>query len=280
MLRITSLLASLLLGAGCSLTVDVAEHQCEEQSDCSGISGTECVDFACVTVAPETQFGCREKPWKVLDQTKLIEQEFTLIALSTNNLIEGSTMYECNTLFDRDCDDPVETQVSDAEGTARFELPEGFRGHIFAPGTSNYAPVIIQLFPPPDSEDPNTLKSPVNRANFSEIYAAAALVGVEVESGTGAFIFTAHDCFRELLEGVQLSTFPELPSTAAAYLSESGLPDPTLTATGPAGTGAIVNLPPGNVTIKAVHDDVGVIFEQTILVVEDTLTAGLIIPSP
>lgn len=280
MLRIASIFTAFLLGAGCSLTVDVEEHQCEEASDCAGISGTECIDFACIAVEPETQFGCRDVPWKVLDTSKLVEYEFTVIALSTNNPVVGTTMHECNTLFDRECNDPVETQVSDEEGKIRFELPEGFRGHIFAPGTSNFAPMVAQIFPPPNGDDPTTLASPVNRANLSEIYAAAALVGVEVRPDTGAFLFTVNDCFRELLPGVQLSTFPELPETAVAYLSESGLPDPTLTATGPAGTGAIVNLPPGNVTIKAIHDDVGVIFEQTVLVVEDTLTGSLIIPSP
>ncbi len=280
MLRTTPILASLLLAASCSLTVDVQEHQCEEAADCASLPGTECIDFACITVVPETQFSCRDEPWKVLDTSKQLEYEFTMIALSTNNPVVGATMHECNTLFDRECDEPVETQVSDEEGKVRFQLPQGFRGHIFAPGTSNYAPMIAQIFPPPDEDDPTTLASPINRANLSELYAAAATVGVEILPGNGSYLFTVNDCFRELLPGVQLSTFPELPETAVAYLSESGLPDPTLTATGPAGTGAIVNLPPGNVTIKAIHDDVGVIFEQTVLIVEDTLTGGLILPSP
>lgn len=268
--------------AACSLSVDISAHQCEVDEECLAITpDTECQEFICVPVKSEEEarFGCRNEPWKVLNVNVQTTFRIEVISLSDSLPLEGLTVHRCNSLLDQDCLNPAATLVSGADGAVEFDVPEGFNGHFFAPETSSSAPMLLHPFPPPDSESVLSQLNLLNPANYSEIAATAALAGVTVTPGTGILLFTAQDCLGDALSGVQVSSSPRLQDTAVTYISTSGLPDPGLTQTGSIGTGAMVNLPTGFVTVKGVHEELGTIFEQTVLIQADSLTASRILPS-
>jgi len=269
--------------AACSLSVEISSKQCEENAECLAIApDTECKDSICVAIESliDSKFSCRDTPWKTLNNNSRVDTTFGVVFVGTGLPREGATIHQCNSLLDPQCLSPVDTQITDENGATNFDLPEGFNGHLAIEGTDSLAPMIVHIFPPPDPEASTTNPLSAQSANFSEIAATAAVLGVSIVPDTGIYLFTAIDCLGNPLSGVQVTISPRLPETETAYLAISGLPDSNLTHTGAPGTGAIVNLPTGFITVKAVHEDEGTIFEQTVLVAADTLTAALIVPSP
>ncbi|MBL4636313.1 MAG: hypothetical protein JKY56_20805 [Kofleriaceae bacterium] len=227
----------------------------------------------------DSKFGCRNTPWKRLNNTAQTTFRIEVSSLGSTLPIEGMTIHRCNSLLDQACETPAATEITDVDGVVSFGVAEGFNGHFFAPETPDSSPMILHPFPPPDPDSALSQQNLLFPANASQIIATAALAGVTILENTGFYLFTVQDCLGDALSGVQVTATPRLLETAATYISTSGIPDTNLTQTGPAGTGALVNLPTGFVTIKAVHEDVGTIFEQTILVSPDTLTASRILPS-
>jgi len=275
---------SMVLASGCSLISDTDQVQCETADDCLVIpsgAGTECVDAICVPIAiVDVQFGCRDEPWMALNNDLKLPVLFSPTSLSGNQPVVGLEIRQCNSLFDRECENPVTTGTTDAEGKLTIETPQGFRGHFFAPAQLGFAAQILHVFPPPDNERIWSLDNPMFMANLSEIAGAAAIVGVSIVPDTGVFFFTTRDCSGAILPDVVVTVSPSIEETQTAYLSSSNLPDTTLEATGISGLGAIVNIPEGNATIKGAHKEHGVIFEQTVIVSKGTISAGTILPAP
>jgi len=269
---------------GCSLIADVDRVQCETNADCTAIAtgaNTECIDSICTAIeVGDLKFGCREEPWITLDNNAKVPVVFSPVALSDSNPVVGLEIRQCNSLFDRECENPITVGMTDSEGKLTIDTPQGFRGHFFAPTQLGFAAQILHVFPPPDPAQAWTLDNPMFMANLSEIAAAGAIVGVTVLPGTGVYFFTTRDCSGAILPDVVVTVSPSMDETAITYLSSSNLPDTTLDATGISGLGAMVNIPPGNATIKGVHKEFGVIFEQVVIVTADTITAGTIVPAP
>ncbi len=278
------LVSSVWAFAGCSFLIEPSTYQCEATEDCTVLPNgaeTECKDFVCVPEpVVDPLFGCKDTPWPELDTTKSVEITFDVITLSSSDPVVGLAMSQCNSLFDRECQNPVQTVTTDSEGIWRGEVPSGFRGHFFAPEQSAFAAQIYHMFPPPNPDDPSTLNSGMFLANFSEISAAASVVGVSLLPDTGVYFFTARDCSGDILQGVKVTATSDIEETITAYIATSGLPDSSLEATGPNGTGAIINVPEGNIRIVAEHESFGKIFDQTVIIAKNTITAGTVVPSP
>lgn len=283
-MTIQKFIVPLFLLSSCSLVIDTGQVQCVDNSECTSLpsgTDTECVDSICVAVEPaDLKFGCRDEPWPEVEAVSNEDVRFQILTLNGNVPVEGFTLNQCNSLFDRECEMPVSSATTDANGELFLPLPTGFRGHLFAESQQGYAEEIFHVFPPPDPSKPWTQELPMFVGNWSEVTAAAAIVGVSVLPNTGMLFFTARDCSGEVLQDVALSVTPDLPETQAAYLAASGLLDMSLEGTGVLGAGAVVNVPPGNITIKAVHKEFGTIFEQAVIITGTTITAATIVPAP
>lgn len=239
------------------------------------------MDSICVPVeVVDLRFGCRDEPWATVDNDNKVDVVFGAVSLSANEPVVGLVLDQCNSLFDRECAEPIISGMTDSSGQLIMPTPTGFRGHFYSAAQQGFAAQILHVFPPPDKTRPWTLDNPIFMANLGEVIAAAAVVGVTVLPDTGTYFFTTRDCAGEILPGVVVSVSPSLPETQTAYLSSSNLPDTTLEASGISGLGAIVNVPPGNATIKGVHEEFGVIFEQTVIITGDTITGGTVVPAP
>ncbi len=225
-------------------------------------------------------WGCKDTPWPELDTNTMVEITFNTITLSSSSPVEGLEISQCNSLFDRECLEPVQTITTDADGVWRGSVPSGFRGHFFTPKQGAFAAQIYHMFPPPNPDDPITLSKGMFLANLSEIAAAASVIGVTLKPDTGVYFFTSRDCSGNVLPGVTVTATSESPDTITAYIATSGLPDSTLTATGPKGQGAIINVPEGNIRIVGTHPMYGKIFDQTVIIAKDTITDGIVVPSP
>lgn len=268
--------------AGCSFLVETSEHQCEETADCEALSGgetSECVDFVCVERG-DLAYACQDEPWIDLKVGSFVDVNIQVLKLNGNLPVEGLQLNQCNTLVDPECLNPVSSAVSDSEGNVSISLPEGFRGHLFAPEQDGFMPHLLHMSPPPDASIPITHGGQMLAANSSELNAAAGVVGVAIVPDTATYFFAARDCQGNFIEGVQVSASPVLTETTVMYLSNSNTLDPTLTHTGAGGLGAIVNLPTGNVTIKGVHEDLGLLFEQPVLLQANAITTRPVHPSP
>ena len=241
---------------------------------------TECIDNVCVPVQEvDLQFGCLDDPIRELISGETGTAEIILMSLGDNQPVPGIQISQCNSLFDRGCESPVATAVSDADGRVTLPIPPGFRGHLFTEGQNGLARELFYFFPPPDPERPVTLSIPFFVANLAQVVAAGAVIGVAMVPDTAVVFFRAEDCQGEPLTDVVLSVSPSIDESQPVYLSPTDLPDSTLSATGATGRGALVNIPVGNATITAVHKDHGVIFEKTIIADANSIISIRVMPS-
>lgn len=290
------LAGGLLLGA-CSFVVAPQTVQCETQQDCAGMGfpNATCVDAVCVAsredetpIEPvseepeevDPRFACIERVWEQPGEgTVKYEMDVTEL---TGEAYPGLTVKVCPA-FDNKCEKPLGETVTDAQGNFSLDLPVGFRGHLFAPAPEsdeNLMATEAYIFPPP-SLDPSVPQRPglVVTQDYV-INGLARLDGAELVEGAGHVIFTAFGCDGKPLEGIEVTTSQTQDSTWRVYVGDGGHPDPKLKATGSTGKGAILNILPGFVKVTGKHPELGIIFEQSVVVTADRLTSVPVFPSP
>lgn len=289
-----SVIAAVLLGLGftsCSLGIDPLTRQCTRDGDCAsfGVPSFECIESLCVEREPEKEeeaepdprFSCAEDRWAQEDDSQTIKYDLVVSNLLGSHPYKGMTVYVCPS-FDPDCKKPDAKTVSDDKGRISLELPLGFRGHLALPtpeGDPTIVPVDAHVFPPPSKNKSAVRRKEVVVVSRPVLEQLADLDGAKVVPGNGHLSFTTLACDGELLASVKVEVSKKNKDTWSIYAGASGLPDPQLHATGPAGRGAILNIPPGYRVVTATHPDFGKIFEQSVVIKKDTVTSVPIVPS-
>lgn len=290
-------LAGGLVLSACSFVVSPQMVQCETQQDCQGMGfpNATCADGICVESREDEpkpdpveeepkkvdpRFACIDNPWEQAGEG-IVKYGLNVTGL-TGEVIEGLSVKLCPA-FDRSCEKPLADTLSDANGDFSFDLPVGFRGHLYAAPTdptSDLMPVEAFIFPPP-SLDSSVPKRPglVTTEDYT-IKGLAQIGGSDLHEGVGHVIFTAIDCEGKPLDGVIVETSDMTEKTWRVYVGEGGHPDPKLEATGSTGKGAVLNIEPGYIKVTGTHPDFGVIFEQSVVVTVDRLTSVPVVPSP
>lgn len=276
-----ALIVALLATTGaCSFVIDTNATQCVEDKDCDALSpGATCDENNLCT--PDPTFACRGTPFAEPAGAPL-DFSLSVVNLVGQTPYEGLTVQACPNL-DTECASPVGDAVTDAAGSFTISLEEGFRGHLFVPPPAEdpmLAPLKAHIFPPPSSDPSVPVRGGLVVTNLQFVGGLAMLAGRTLEPGTGQIFFTAIDCQGDVLEGVTVSAASSTPETLVAYLGASGQPDLALAGTGSTGQGAIINVPTGFVTIRGIHANEGLIFEQSVIVAPDTITSVPIVPSP
>lgn len=248
-----------------------------------------CIDSLCVKSrgevppkeASDPRFICRDKPWEQPgDET--VEYSLNVSQLLGGKPYPNLTVKVCPS-FDTKCEKPLSESTSNQEGKLTLNLPVGFHGHLFSRAPAEdptLVPVEAYIFPPP-SRDASVPKRPgLIVTNMAVIQGLASLDNVNVVPGTGHVIFTVSGCDGKPLDGIKIRTSITREDTWKVYVGNGGRPDPKLKATGPTGRGAILNLPPGYVTVIGEHPTLGKIFEQSVVVTANHLSSVPVIPSP
>lgn len=277
----TFVVALLATSGACSVLVDTDNTQCEQTPDCValGYPSAECVDSLCV--AADSTFACRDVPFRE-PSSDALDYSLKVVTLVGQMPYEGLTVKACPNL-DATCADPISETTTDAAGDFTIALQEGFRGHLFIPPPDtepDLAPLKAHIFPPPSSDPSVPVRAGLVVTKLEVMAGLAKLAGRTLEAGTGHLFFTAINCQGLPLEGVTVTPSVQTTETLVAYLGASGQPDLSLVGTGVTGQGAMINVPTGFVTIRGVHETEGLLFEQSVLVAEDTITSVPIVPSP
>lgn len=284
-----SAIATLFVGLGvssCSLGIDPLTQQCRRDGDCEryGFPSFECIESLCVEKKqpkPDARFACADDRWVQEDDSQTVKYDFVVSNLMGAHPYKGMTVYVCPS-FDTECEEPEAKAVSDNEGHVSLDLPLGFRGHLYLPTPEDdptIIPVDAHVFPPPSRNENAIRRKGMVVASQNVMEQLAALDGAKVVPGAGHLSFTTFACDGKLLESVEVKVSNQNKDTWHIYAGSSGLPDPHLHATGPAGRGAILNLPLGYCIVTATHPEHGTIFEQSVVIKKDTVTSVPIVPS-
>lgn len=271
--------AGAMLAAGCSLAVDPDQVQCLVAADCAAIGHPEmeCVGSVCVE-SGQSAFSCMDVEWPPVS-SDTVRTSIVATTLAEETPVAGLTVSICNTLIDAECLSPVGQGATNAEGIANLDVVEGFRGHFYVPAIAQTAPYILHMNPPPNPAESSTLVGNLVITNLETIAGIAMLAGETFVPNRGHLFFSARGCDGELLPGVRVSIVDAAGDVVVAYLGVNGTPNTNLDSTGANARGAVINLQPGFVTVRGSHDDVGKIFEQVLLVKENTITTTQIVPS-
>jgi hypothetical protein len=272
----------------CSALLDAAEEQCKTDGDCSarGFANATCVAGICTAA----DGGSDGKPWSCVGNVSWPTKDANVPASATVRVIRllgqepfpGLTVKICPP-FDLSCANPMSEVVSGADGLLTLPVYKGFDGHFFAPAPSSFpemAPMLVYLFPPPAGVEANPRDANLNLASVAEMTSIAQLGGVEVKPGLGHIFFTVYDCNMARAQGVSAKTDVVDTTTKVIYISDSGVPSDVLTETETRGEGAIINVPPGFVTVSAVSSEAGKFYQQTVAVQADHITGVPVVPSP
>ncbi len=280
----TALISAMSLVSGCSLLIDSDRVQCTVNQDCTnlGLTTAVCQESVCVEpVIEDTQFDCRNMPFPEPSNT-MVGFSMNVIKLVGQTPYQGLTVKACPQ-FDINCDSPTAQATSNAAGAFTIQLPEGFRGHLFAPPPASdpmLAPRIIQIFPPPSVGGNTGAGSFIFVAPLTTIDGIAQQVGGGLVAGAGHLFIAANDCEGKPLSGVTVTSLLQNESTEIFYIGANGQFDLSLTGTGPIGQAAIINVPKGVVTVRGIHESKGKIFEQAVQTEADTITSvSALIPS-
>lgn len=282
-------IACMLLGLGassCSLGIDPLTQQCSKDGDCAryGYPNFECIESLCVEKKDEpvdARFACAKDKWVEESDSKTVSYDFVVSNLMGAHPYKGMTVYMCPS-FDTDCEEPEAKAVTDSKGRVSFDLPVGYRGHLYLPTPEDdptIIPVDAHVFPPPSKKKSLVRRKGMVVATSQVMEQLAALDGAKVVPDTGHLSFTALDCDAEPLAGVEVQVAKENGETWHIYAGEGGLPDPHLHATGASGRGAILNLPLGYCIVTATHPDYGKIFDQSVVIKKNSVTSVPIVPS-
>lgn len=285
--------------ASCTLLFEANEVQCEVAADCVelGFANATCTQGLCLSAAQgggggggggvggsggADPFGCvGNVHWVAEDQNQATTVTFRILRTIGQSPVEGLTMEVCAP-FDPACSPPLGSATTDANGVVAAPVNVGFRGHFTIkppPTIPDLVPFIGYIFPPPSAEGV-TAQGNINVGTFSDYDSIVGIVQKERVAGQGFIFITAVDCNNTPVSGVTVSSDVIGPDTFTLYVSDGGVPSTTLGQTSSRGEAAILNVPPGSVTVRGVSEAVGLYSESVVLVEADTITGIPVVPTP
>ena len=209
--------------------------------------------------------------------------DFSLTALP------GLQVIACGHASDTQCNVPVASAVSDADGYATLDIPQTavpFTGYLRLEGGSDRVPYISYYSRPIDE----TLEDPIPFLSVTwEDLDNGAIPNSATIDGRGHLYINATDCQNVNAPGVSFvfgSTEMLDDQSVPFYTTTSGFSDQaTETVGGPAigGQGGVFNLlasdPPRSMHFEAISEDTGEVFAAADwLIFPDTLTTGRLLP--
>jgi hypothetical protein len=276
---VASIVASTALLA-CSLLVPADEAQCATADDCHArgpsFANAVCVANVCRVAsdagAPH-EAGAND-PWACLDGTPLPSDPTgdvdvqVLLYNALGGVTFGGTVDGGNDLtlvsyvpevgvsatacssLDPDCASPIAGPTSsDDGGIALLRVPGSFSG-FYALSRPDSVPSLFfpgrLLVGEPGVTFPTSLTS---TANFSALQSTLGITANrDADAGPGLVAVTQYDCNDRRAGGVAFAATP--PSTRTLYL-ENGFPSTSATKTAPDGSGLLVDVPSGSVSIAS-----------------------------
>jgi hypothetical protein len=141
-------------------------------------------------------------------------------------------------------------------------------------------PLVLSLLPPPAEVEPEPRNGTINITSNAEMTTITSVAGKTIEPGTGHLFITANDCLGQRAPGVTFKVDIVSPTTGTFYVGDNGLPSQTLASTANRGEGAIINVPPGFITLTAVSEEAGKIAQITLVVLADHIIGAPVVPTP
>lgn len=269
---------------GCSLLLEPKDSQCEQAQDCSalGFSNAVCENGLCQPVPEPTG------PWRCVgrlepvapDPTQPIQVPAVFQRMLGRTPLVGMEIFTCRP-FDPSCSEPYASVKTDENGKADIPVYRGFDGHGFIPGDfyAGMMPALFFFVPPPEGTT-DKLHGTLPLASFAEMEMVIGMIDRERVPGTGHFLFTVFDCDGERAAGASVTLDSSSDELQPFYISNNGIPDPSLTSTSPKGEGAIINIPPGTVNVSVSTVEQGLIARATLIIAPDSFTGVPIYPTP
>lgn len=175
------------------------------------------------------------------------------VGFSTGMPVPGLTVKAC-ARADLRCAAPLSTGSTGATGSATLAGPvgpQGFDGYLeITGGTGANEVVPTRMFPnPPLAAGARSVTSRlIEREAFTLL---GSVLMARLDEGTGMITAAASDCDRGPAEGATITASPAPVGARQFYTGNNGLPNLAGTQTGMAGSGGMVNVPPGEYTLTA-----------------------------
>jgi hypothetical protein len=269
---------------GCQLFAANDAVQCRSDDDCHARGGdfidTVCKDEVCAT--PGACYG--NVVWKTADQLTKLRRKIRF--LNSRLLpVPGAEVRVCEA-FDPECNSPLATPTTDANGIVELPVYVGFRGSMQVrtapPGfEGNFFPLVAYLYPPPEADelDEPTSEQSARITTRSEVDAVFEFGGITRLPGAGLLYVAVVDCNGKLARGVGITISDAGPSARPYYLDDTGLPSSTLTETSKQGVFTMVNLSVGRHHLEARSKN-GIHGQLEIVTLADRLTFLVLPPTP
>jgi hypothetical protein len=259
-----------LASTACQLIAGIQDRTVDPIVDVPD-SGAGVHDAAPDTVAPSGPWGCVSAPPEKLDPSLQVAarlQVFSAVQPSeASGMVDGGS--DLNTvsatwlpgvsvvmciLRDPGCSHPTPTPpaLTDDGGSATFQLTGDFSG-FFSLTRPDLVP--FSFYPGNLLAGATSTNLPtygIDPGNFSVLAAAVTTspLSFDQDGGLGHTFVNVYDCEDHQAPGVTLTYSNGGPETATFYMKD-GLPNTMATETDAYGIGGAVNMPVGNLTIKA-----------------------------
>jgi hypothetical protein len=174
------------------------------------------------------------------------------INLLSNHPIPGIRAQACLKL-DPTCDDPVsDAGVTNEAGLVTLSVPSGYDGYIQSLWEAGL-PSLVYISPPIFKPTTVPAEFLLSKQSIDALaFAVRAPDGgpLTLDPNDGIAFLGSYDCQLASASGVSFSISPSSPSSTIAYVI-GGNPSTSATETDNFGSAAIVNVPPGSITITA-----------------------------
>lgn len=248
-LRTSLSLALSVVGLGCSAVVDASRAQCKTTADCTSrgaeFASSVCENSMCVELDP---WSCTDHPTPTPSSSMPVAVDFSLMDPITQGPIVGVNASLCGKL-DVDCQAPMATTKSDADGIVRLDVAPLFDGFVLL-SAQGRDPTMVFL---PAAVEPVSLGTvPLTTPLVSD--GLGATLGVKVNSEKGRVLVTTTGCDRQPVGGVTV-VGDNMGDDAARFYAVGGLPTFSEPSTDASGFAGFINVEPGQVTIHASLED-------------------------
>jgi hypothetical protein len=212
-------------------------------------------------------WGCLAQPGEVLNASQMITVTLTAFDALQPIMTEGPTgsdlvpvsytavsgaQLEGCTVFDPSCQNVVASGALDDAGVITFQVPGNFVG-FFRLTASGYLPAT--LYPGQLLADASTESLTAAMLGVGELDELAVALGVTLytdpDAGVGQAFFEAYDCFDHLAPGVTFTVLGDAGPNTQQFYTLNGGPSTTSTQTDRLGTGGVVNVPIGGLSMVA-----------------------------
>jgi hypothetical protein len=179
-------------------------------------------------------------------------------------VIEGATVRACDTF----CDMPVVAATTDASGVGELSFDTnletvGFTGYFEASSADLVPSLVFNSVPLPAPGGPY----PISAFTPSQADVAAMALGTTRDPARGQLLFTAFDCQGVAADGIRLDLGDAVDENSTTFFSINGVPSTAATATSGPGLGGVLNVKPGQLTIKMIDDETGAVIARTPVVI-------------